>query len=276
MRTADWTESVSVLDRVTAVFEAFGEHDEGLGVSELARRANLPKSTVSRIAADLVEQRFLDRDGDMLYLGVRLFELGQTVAAATPAPPARASRDDRPARHDRPDRPSCGSRRHRRRLHRDRPRRPHADTAGQGRRAAARTCDGARQGHSGVLAEGRRRPHHLTAGSSGERRILWSSRRRSCANWWRSAGPGRPRSSRSARSAGRAQRAPSSATTARPRGDLRDRVDRRGRVRPRRSGRARRSADSEPSIGTGAGPTRIRTDRERGGCEIAPTPLSCR
>jgi IclR family acetate operon transcriptional repressor len=80
MRTADWTESVSVLDRVTAVFDAFGELDEGLGVSELARRANLPKSTVSRIAADLVGQRFLDRDGDMLYLGVRLFELGQTVA----------------------------------------------------------------------------------------------------------------------------------------------------------------------------------------------------
>ncbi len=79
MRTADWTEAVSVLDRVTAVFEAFTEHDEGLGVSELARRANLPKSTVSRIAADLVGQRFLDRDGDKLYLGVRLFELGQTV-----------------------------------------------------------------------------------------------------------------------------------------------------------------------------------------------------
>ncbi len=79
MRTAGWTDSVSVLDRVTAVFEAFGEHDQGLGVSELARRANLPKSTVSRIAADLVGQRFLDRDGDKLYLGIRLFELGQTV-----------------------------------------------------------------------------------------------------------------------------------------------------------------------------------------------------
>lgn len=79
MRTADWTDSVSVLDRVTAVFEAFGEHDEGLGVSELARRANLPKSTVSRIVADLVWQRFLERDGDKLYLGIRLFELGQTV-----------------------------------------------------------------------------------------------------------------------------------------------------------------------------------------------------
>ncbi|WP_206535617.1 IclR family transcriptional regulator [Microbacterium sp. 4R-513] len=64
---------------MSAVFDAFGEEDEGLGVSELARRANLPKSTVSRIAADLVEQRFLDREGDRLYLGVRLFELGQTV-----------------------------------------------------------------------------------------------------------------------------------------------------------------------------------------------------
>ncbi|MCP2635507.1 IclR family transcriptional regulator [Microbacterium sp. HD4P20] len=78
MRTADWTDAVSVLDRVTAVFDAFGD-DEALGVSELARRANLPKSTVSRIAADLVEQRLLDRDGDKLSLGIRLFEFGQTV-----------------------------------------------------------------------------------------------------------------------------------------------------------------------------------------------------
>ena len=78
MRTAEWTDSVSVLDRVTAVFDAFGD-DEALGVSELARRANLPKSTVSRIASDLVEQRLLDREGDKLSLGVRLFELGQTV-----------------------------------------------------------------------------------------------------------------------------------------------------------------------------------------------------
>lgn len=79
MRNADWTTSVSVLDRVTAVFDAFGELGESLGVSEIARRANLPKSTVSRIATDLVEQRFLDREGNKLCLGVRLFELGQTV-----------------------------------------------------------------------------------------------------------------------------------------------------------------------------------------------------
>jgi IclR family transcriptional regulator, acetate operon repressor len=79
MRTADWTDSVSVLDRVTAVFDALRDHDEGMGVSELARRANIPKSTASRIASELVAQRFLDRDGDTFYLGVRLFELGQSV-----------------------------------------------------------------------------------------------------------------------------------------------------------------------------------------------------
>jgi DNA-binding IclR family transcriptional regulator len=78
MRTALWTDSVSVLDRVTAVLEAFGG-DEDLGVSEIARRANLPKSTVSRIVTDLVRQRYLDREGNRLHLGLRLFELGQAV-----------------------------------------------------------------------------------------------------------------------------------------------------------------------------------------------------
>lgn len=82
MRTALWTETVSVLDRMTAVLEAFGEvgeAGEGLGVTELARRANLPKSTVSRIAADLVAEGYLDRVDGHLYLGLRLFELGQGV-----------------------------------------------------------------------------------------------------------------------------------------------------------------------------------------------------
>ena len=79
MRTAEWSDAISVLDRVTAVLEALGAQDEGLGVSEIARRANLPKSTVSRLAADLVRQGYLDRIGDRLYLGMRLFELGQAV-----------------------------------------------------------------------------------------------------------------------------------------------------------------------------------------------------
>lgn len=79
MRSAEWTGSTTVLDRITAVLDAVGEVDDGIGITEIARRAHLPKSTVSRIAAELVEQRLLDRDGDLLYLGVRLFELGQAV-----------------------------------------------------------------------------------------------------------------------------------------------------------------------------------------------------
>ncbi|MGO1547350.1 MAG: IclR family transcriptional regulator [Microbacterium gubbeenense] len=79
MRTAAWTESVSVLDRLSAVLDAFGEDSAGLTITEIARRANLPKSTVSRLAADLVDQGYLDREGARLHLGVRLFELGQGV-----------------------------------------------------------------------------------------------------------------------------------------------------------------------------------------------------
>lgn len=70
-------EAVGVLDRVTAIFEAFDDDDSGLGVSELALRSGLPKSTVSRLVADLVRQRYLERDGRLVRLGLRLFELGQ-------------------------------------------------------------------------------------------------------------------------------------------------------------------------------------------------------
>ena len=161
MRTADWTESVSVLDRVTAVFEAFGEHDEGLGVSELARRANLPKSTVSRIAADLVGQQFLDRDGDKLYLGVRLFELGQTVEQ-----PRRLRQLALPVMTDL--RNATGQTIHLAVLEgidvvfiaivRGG---PMPTDAGAGRRSASGARDSAGQGHSGVLAEGRGGAHRL-------------------------------------------------------------------------------------------------------------------
>ena len=79
MRIAAWTGSVSVLDRLSAVLDAFEGADQGLTITEISRRANLPKSTVSRFAADLIGQGYLDREGALLYLGIRLFELGQAV-----------------------------------------------------------------------------------------------------------------------------------------------------------------------------------------------------
>lgn len=68
---------LGVLDRMTSILEAFDEDDAGLGISELAARAALPKSTVSRLVATLVRQRYLERDGKRIHLGLRLFELGQ-------------------------------------------------------------------------------------------------------------------------------------------------------------------------------------------------------
>lgn len=68
---------LGVLDRVTSLLDAFGEDDGGLGVSELALRSGLPKSTVSRLAATLVRRGLLEREGNRIHLGIRLFELGQ-------------------------------------------------------------------------------------------------------------------------------------------------------------------------------------------------------
>ena len=71
------TDPLGVLDRMTSILEAFDEDDRGLGLSELAVRAGLPKSTVSRLVATLVRQRYLEREGKQIHLGLRLFELGQ-------------------------------------------------------------------------------------------------------------------------------------------------------------------------------------------------------
>jgi DNA-binding IclR family transcriptional regulator len=70
-------DALGVLDRMTRILEAFHEDDGGLGISELALRAGLPKSTVSRVVGTLVRERYLERDGKRLHLGLRVFELGQ-------------------------------------------------------------------------------------------------------------------------------------------------------------------------------------------------------
>lgn len=77
MGDAAGNDALGVLDRMTCILEAFDQDDRGLGISELAQRAALPKSTVSRLVATLVRQRYLERDGKRIHLGLRLFELGQ-------------------------------------------------------------------------------------------------------------------------------------------------------------------------------------------------------
>ncbi|KZB88218.1 IclR family transcriptional regulator [Amycolatopsis regifaucium] len=66
-----------VAARVTALLSAFQPGDDALGVSELARRTGLAKSTVHRLTGHLVSTGLLERDGSALRLGLKLFEIGQ-------------------------------------------------------------------------------------------------------------------------------------------------------------------------------------------------------
>lgn len=68
---------MSTAARISALLGAFKPGDEAVGVSELARRTGVPKSSVSRLSNHLVAQGLLERDGSALRLGLKLFEIGQ-------------------------------------------------------------------------------------------------------------------------------------------------------------------------------------------------------
>lgn len=67
---------VSVLDRILAILDAVKDSGGSLSITDLAASTGLPKSTVSRLAAELTAQRYLERTDDGVCLGLRLFELG--------------------------------------------------------------------------------------------------------------------------------------------------------------------------------------------------------
>src|SRR5829696_7766794 len=83
--------SASVLDRIIAILDAVRESRGSISITELAARTALPKSTVSRLVAAMIQQRYLERTEDGVTLGLRLFELGarasvprRLIAAAGP------------------------------------------------------------------------------------------------------------------------------------------------------------------------------------------------
>jgi len=69
----------SVLRKVQLILESFGPDDEQLGLTEIARRAGVPKASVYRLAQELIRWGLLERRGSGYLLGIRLFELGQRV-----------------------------------------------------------------------------------------------------------------------------------------------------------------------------------------------------
>lgn len=82
MRSALRDEPVCVLDRILAILETVRESHGSSTITQLALATGIPKSTVSRLVADLVRQRYLMRDEDGVVIGLRLFELG--ARASTP------------------------------------------------------------------------------------------------------------------------------------------------------------------------------------------------
>jgi DNA-binding IclR family transcriptional regulator len=68
----------SAIGRMTTVMRAFGD-DLELTLAELAVRTGLPKSTLHRTLALMLEHGWLQRDGDSYRYGTLLFELGSRV-----------------------------------------------------------------------------------------------------------------------------------------------------------------------------------------------------
>ena len=70
--------------KALSLLDAFEQIDTSLGVSELARRTGIPKSTAFRLLAILEERQLIERQGTRYCLGKRLFELGNRVSYCRP------------------------------------------------------------------------------------------------------------------------------------------------------------------------------------------------
>lgn len=73
-------ETSSVLERILAILDVVRASGSSISITDLAAYTQLPKSTVSRLVAALVEQRYLTRTEQRVALGLRLFELGSRAS----------------------------------------------------------------------------------------------------------------------------------------------------------------------------------------------------
>lgn len=75
---------VCSVEKALAVLESFQGPGFILGVTEVARRSNLPKSTAHRLLTVLASRGYVERQGNRYTAGARLFELGNRVAHTQP------------------------------------------------------------------------------------------------------------------------------------------------------------------------------------------------
>ncbi|EOM78543.1 IclR family transcriptional regulator [Rhodococcus rhodnii] len=82
MTTACARDDRAAIDKAVSLLACFGEDGlTGVGVSELARRADLSKSTTHRVLAMLERNGVVERVGTDYRLGNRLHEIGRTMYA---------------------------------------------------------------------------------------------------------------------------------------------------------------------------------------------------
>jgi IclR family KDG regulon transcriptional repressor len=72
------------VSKALQLLDSFSQGGEIYGVSELARRADLPKSTAFRLLAHLEQAGYVERVGTNYRLAWRLFELGNRVEHCSP------------------------------------------------------------------------------------------------------------------------------------------------------------------------------------------------
>jgi IclR family KDG regulon transcriptional repressor len=69
------------IKKAIEVLEALAERENGLGITQLSRELNLPKSTIHQILSTLKSVRFVEQNFEnrKYHLGLRIFELGNIV-----------------------------------------------------------------------------------------------------------------------------------------------------------------------------------------------------
>lgn len=84
VESPDDARSLTSVGKALAILDAFEGAASVLGVSEIARRTRLPKSTAFRLLSSLEHRDYVERRGDRYCLGKRLFELGNQVSWCRP------------------------------------------------------------------------------------------------------------------------------------------------------------------------------------------------
>ncbi|ADQ06242.1 transcriptional regulator, IclR family [Caldicellulosiruptor hydrothermalis 108] len=73
--------NIQVLERAINILELLGEKPKGIGISEISRELNLPKSTVHRILDTLLQKGYVEKnmENDKYKLGLRIVELSNKI-----------------------------------------------------------------------------------------------------------------------------------------------------------------------------------------------------